>query len=237
MSFNLRGKPYVWISVIVGLALTLCFYHLLNSNDTDEFSFTSQDHEKNASNSDLSQNKEEAELTTDSSKKDMHNYDNEKLDQDSTDKSDEVTAYISGAVKDPGVYSLPVGSRLFQLLEKAGGEQEDALLEYLNLAAPLQDGEHIHVFKEGDDLEDKEIAVTDSTVSDNHNSAQTDKVNINNADASTLETLPGIGPVRADSIISYRETTGNFQRTDQIMEINGIGTGIYDQVKDMITVD
>ncbi|WVU12045.1 ComEA family DNA-binding protein [Natranaerobius thermophilus JW/NM-WN-LF] len=142
--------------------------------------------------------------------------------------TEELVVYISGGVKEPGVYTLPYGSRVYQLIELAGGELEDSLLELLNLASPLEDGQHIHIYREGDDIDYESQLVPD-------NKSQGDtKININTADITLLESLPGIGPVRAESIIKHREKVGEFTSIEQIMDVNGIGPGIFNQIKELI---
>lgn len=228
MPLNLRGKPYILIIIVILLASSFSLYRSLTDNAyNNSFILESQGNEN-----DMILESENSEIDT--AKKEEYNY-NEQV-QNSLEESEEVIVYISGAVKSPGVYSLPYGSRIFQLIDEAEGASEDALLEYLNLAELIQDGEHIHVFREGDEIVEEQMSNFHSVTND-ENKEQDGKVNINTADIAELETLPSIGPVRADNIVRHRESIGQFQRIDQIMEVNGIGTGIYDQINDLILVD
>ncbi len=130
-----------------------------------------------------------------------------------------------GAVKQPGVYELPVGSRVRDLVEAAGGFSAEADLErMINLARPLYDGEQVAFPVAGEKPES--AAVPD----------QPGRVNINHATAEELTTLPGIGPARAAQIIRHREEHGFFTDIIEIMDVSGIGEGIFNQIKDQITV-
>ncbi|OWZ83938.1 helix-hairpin-helix domain-containing protein [Natranaerobius trueperi] len=154
---------------------------------------------------------------------------NETEDEKNTQK---VVVYISGAVSTPGVFTLPEGSRVYQGIEMAGGKNEDALTEFLNLAALLQDGMHIHIPSEGEDMDQVNDDIN-MTFYQEENSL----INVNTANNNLLESLPGIGTVRAQNIIDYRENNGIFSTTDQIMEVNGIGQGIFSEIKELITVN
>lgn len=142
-----------------------------------------------------------------------------------------ITVYITGAVNNPGVYTLAEGSRVFHVLEKAGGQTEDADLESVNLAQPLYDGQPVFIPRSGD--RDNPLsgggAPAVSTLS-------TAKVNINTADKAQLETLPGIGSVKAQNIINYRQENGPFQRIEDLVNVNGIGEKTLEGMKDLITI-
>ncbi len=148
----------------------------------------------------------------------------------------EIIVYITGAVKSPGVYYLPPNSRVYNLIQAAGGETSTALLEVLNLAAPLSDGDHIIIYEKTDDWSMKDYYDFNSHHHSRASENIQEKININIADAVLLETLPGIGPVRADNIISFRDTTGSFTQIEDIKSVPGIGDGIFNQIKDLICV-
>ncbi len=142
--------------------------------------------------------------------------------------------HICGAVNKPGVYSLEAGSRLYQAIEAAGGFLEEAGEEYLNLAEQLSDGEKIYVptieEAEEESLSKKEL---ESTPTKEVNDG---KININTATSEKLCTLPGIGEGKAESIITYREKNGRFKCLEDIMNVEGIKEGLFQKIKDKITV-
>lgn len=148
---------------------------------------------------------------------------------------------VSGAVINPGVYSLPVGSRVGEAIEAAGGPRVDADLSDLNLAVPLQDGERVGVpFKQPTQPS------PDGLTPGRPNPPAGDEtptlsapalININSATLLELDTLPGIGPVKAQSIIDYREGHGPFNSIEEIIEVSGIGPSTFDGIKDLITVE
>ena len=135
-----------------------------------------------------------------------------------------ITVHLVGAVDNPGVYQLPVGSRVYELLEISGGVSDEADQEAVNQARPLLDGEQIYIHSIG------EAAVTASAVE------ATGKININQASAQELTSLPGIGDVRANQIISYRDEHGYFTSLDQIINVSGIGESTFENIVDQITI-
>lgn len=136
---------------------------------------------------------------------------------------------VSGAVLQPGVYTLPNGSRVIDAIEAAGGLTGEAVTKSLNMAAILEDGQQVWVPK-----------ITPTPIP---GSSSTDRasgveilVNINTASQSQLEELPEIGPVTAQRIIEYRENNGPFLKIEDIQKVDGIGTETFERIKDLITV-
>ncbi len=150
--------------------------------------------------------------------------------------------YITGAVKKPGVYTIPAGSRVYQALEYAGGFATNADQEAVNLAEPLEDGAHIKFFKIGENSAASTGTVQSSgaknqqTASTKTSSQQKGLININRASQQDLESLPGVGPKTAQAIISYREANGSFGRTEDLLLVKGIGPKKYDAIKGLISV-
>ncbi len=134
-----------------------------------------------------------------------------------------ITVHVVGAVNRPGVYQLAAGARVHQLLEQAGGPTADADLEAVNLARPLFDGEQVQIYRFGETPE-------------GGSGQGSGLININRATAAELETLPGIGPVRAKDIVQHREKYGNFKDITEIMDVSGIGEGIFKTIEDLITI-
>lgn len=135
-----------------------------------------------------------------------------------------LVVHVAGAVAAPGVYELPMGSRVRDAIAAAGGPAEGADLDSLNLAALLSDGEKVHVPKAGE-----------AAGSDGAGAAQ-GKLNLNSATARQLETLPGIGPVLAERIVAYRQMKGRFTSIRQLLEVEGIGAKKYEAIKGLVTV-
>ncbi len=138
----------------------------------------------------------------------------------------ELQVHVTGAVLRPGVYTLAKGARVGDAITSAGGALPDALLHGINLAKPLFDGEQIHV---------AQAALSDST-SKNEAESAAKLININTASAAELETLPGIGPVKAQAIIEYRQQHGAFARIEDLTKVSGIGAKTFEGLKHLITV-
>jgi competence protein ComEA len=136
---------------------------------------------------------------------------------------------VGGAVTNPGVYQLPVGSRVEDAIEAAGGMLPEAYTEIVNMAGPLTDGRKVLVPLKP--AESEYGSSTEATVGDSGG-----LININTADKAALMTLPGIGETKANAIIAYRTENGAFTDPEQLMEVNGIGPGTYDNLKDLITI-
>jgi competence protein ComEA len=135
-----------------------------------------------------------------------------------------ITVHLVGAVNYPGVYHLPAGSRVYELLDLCGGFAPEADRESLNQARPLLDGEQIHI---------KQAGEAPASSSESSSSA---KININQASASELTALPGIGEVRAGQIVDHREKNGYFKDPRELMDVSGIGDKTFDSIKDLVTV-
>ena len=150
-----------------------------------------------------------------------------------------VAVYVSGAVGAPGVYELPSAARADDALAAAGGASPDADLERVNLAKRVSDGEHIRVPRRGDpaalDAPPSQLPPTYAQPGGGEPSPPpAGKIDVNSADADTLETLPGIGPSRARAIIEYRQANGLFADVDALTEVRGIGDGILESIRDLI---
>ncbi|HTX91884.1 MAG TPA: ComEA family DNA-binding protein [Anaerolineales bacterium] len=130
-----------------------------------------------------------------------------------------VTVYITGAVATPGVYVLPEESRLDAAIKAAGGFVPGAEQESINLAQPLKDGQQVNV---------------PGIVDTSHVNAG--RVNINSATVTELDTLPGIGPTTAQSIVDYRLENGPFLTIQDIENVPGVGPATYADIQDYITV-
>ncbi|MBR3260968.1 MAG: helix-hairpin-helix domain-containing protein [Firmicutes bacterium] len=161
-------------------------------------------------------------------------YDEQAADQEAPAASSVAYVDISGEVNKPGVYKVTSETRLFEVIDMAGGLTENADPDSLNRAERVTDGQKIIVLSYD---ESSEIGKSSSSVPDcGLTSDEGDKVNINTADSSELQTIPGIGPAKAQSIIDYREQNGYFTTTEDIMDVTGIGQKTYASIKDYIVV-
>ncbi len=138
---------------------------------------------------------------------------------------------ISGAVAQPGVYSLAPGSRVGNALDAAGGLLPEADSQAINQAALLQDGQKLHVPIRS------AVQGTGQVSGGTPGASPGALIDINRATAEELDRLPGIGPVNAQNIIAYRLEHGAFTSIDAIQQVSGIGPGIYEQIKTLITVE
>ena len=160
--------------------------------------------------------------------------------------SGKIAVYVCGEVKNPGVYELTDGTRICDAVEAAGGFTKQAGREYWNLAEPLTDGQMLCVPTEAEAQKRQEEADSLQQTSSGagntskgfggDTSGETTLVNINTADATLLTSIPGIGQVRAEAVIAYRQEHGSFQRIEDIKKVSGIGDALFAKMKDHITV-
>jgi competence protein ComEA len=141
-----------------------------------------------------------------------------------------VRVYVSGAVTHPDVYELPPESIIKDAIEAAGGATNEADLDRINLALSVADGQHIYVPHQGEESP----PISPPTEPPDTASGQTGgKININTASQSEIESLPGIGPSRAQGIIEARP----YDSIEDIQKVPGIGEVTFQKLKDLITVD
>ena len=142
-----------------------------------------------------------------------------------TPSASEIQVYVAGAVNRPGVYYLNDGDRWIDAVEAAGGPTADADVEAINLALRLHDEDQVLVPRLG------EQAVLGSA-----QTPQNELVNINTASAAVLDSLPGIGEVRSQSIVDSRQRDGPFSRIEELVERKLIPQSVFDQIRELITV-
>lgn len=144
-------------------------------------------------------------------------------------ETEEIYVQVCGAVKHPGVYSLPQGSRVFHAVELAGGLSEEADAKSLNQAESLSDGQMIQVL-----TEEEAKALGDGPT--DAGSADDGKINLNTATREELLRLSGIGDAKADSILAWREQHGGFSQIEDLMKIEGIKEGVFSKIRDYVKV-
>jgi competence protein ComEA len=143
-----------------------------------------------------------------------------------------IVVHITGAVPRPGVYAMPKGARVQDVISAAGGFLAEADKGLINLARPLEDGEMLDI-PYADGFSPVIPTPVQSVIA---SGSETDLININTASSIELETLPGIGSTTAGKIITYRQEHGPFISIEDIINVSGIGPGTYERIKDLITV-
>lgn len=147
----------------------------------------------------------------------------------------EIYVHVCGCVKKPGVYRLHSGARTQEAVDAAGGFSEKANQTAWNLAEVLQDGMQIYIPSKDEAKEALKEEQSSGKVSSA--SQREDTVNINTASKEELVALPGIGESRAAAIIACREEKGSFTSIEEVKNVAGIGDGIFNRIKDLITVN
>ncbi|MGI8408081.1 MAG: helix-hairpin-helix domain-containing protein [Actinomycetota bacterium] len=141
-----------------------------------------------------------------------------------------VMVHVAGAVKAPGLYSLPVGSRVADAVEAAGGPTVKADLGTLNLAQLVLDGTKVEVLRKGSMPQAAPLSQPGSL------SSSPSIISLNSADQAALETIPGIGPVTAEAILQHRDEIGGFTSLEQLLDVSGIGPATYESMRDFISL-
>jgi len=154
-----------------------------------------------------------------------------------------VIIHITGAVKSPGVYQLKSTDRIVDAVKIAGGATEEANLDLINLAALLKDGQKIivpsKIYNEnGEEISKNIVNNAEAMYSSSSSSSDSisGEININTANATMLQALPGIGPVLSERIIEYRNQNGFFGVIDDIKDVSGIAEKKFEGIKDLICV-
>lgn len=181
--------------------------------------------------------KQKNEQITDVAQSSATNTSNDsKASQSTTEKLDKIYVEIKGSVAQPNVYQVAADARINDLVKLAGGLTKDADSRQINLAQPLQDGMSIYVPKKGEDLlvqEQTDPPVTSSAIGE---AGVPNKINLNQADATQLQQVSGIGPKKAADIIDYRQKDGPFKSVDELTNVNGIGEKTLANIRDELCV-
>ena len=155
-----------------------------------------------------------------------------KEEKEESPEQDLITVDVKGAVKSPGIYDLPVGSRVHDAVQKAGGLTDEADSKSLNLAQKVSDEALVYVPTKGEEVASQQTAsgTTPST-------SKEKKVNLNKASLEELKQVKGLGGKRAQDIIDHREANGKFKSVDELKKVSGIGAKTIEKLKDYVTVD
>ena len=208
-------KEYKIIFICAGLGLALGAFFLLKPSSQTSVKETNLQTEVAAVSKDSSSEKEI-----------------KKEEKEESPEQDLITVDVKGAVKSPGIYDLPVGSRVHDAVQKAGGLTEEADSKSLNLAQKISDEALVYVPTKGEEAASQQVAsgTTPSTSKDK-------KVNLNKASLEELKQVKGLGGKRAQDIIDHREANGKFRSVDELKKVSGIGAKTIEKLKDYVTVD
>ena len=142
-----------------------------------------------------------------------------------------IVVEIKGEVMNPDVYTLNEGSIIKDLIEAAGGLTQDADISNINRAKEIKNHELIVIRNINDpNIEEKDEAKYNET----NEESDDGKISINDSDLSKLKEIPGIGEVKANSIISYREKNNGFKSIEELKNVDGIGEKTFEKIKDSI---
>ena len=145
-------------------------------------------------------------------------------------EQDLITVDVKGAVKTPGIYDLPVRSRINDAVQKAGGLTDNADSKSINLAQRISDEALVYV-------PTKEEVTSQEMPSSTSNSKENKKVNLNKASLEELKQVKGLGAKRAQDIIDHRDSNGKFKSVDELKKVSGIGAKTLEKLKEYVTVD
>ena len=204
-------KEYKIIVICTGLGLLVGGFFLLKPAPQTPVKETNLQAEVAAVSKDLSTEKEVKE---------------EPLEQDL------ITVDVKGAVKSPGIYDLPVGSRVNDAVQKAGGLTEQADSKSLNLAQKVSDEALVYVPTKGEEAASQQAGPGTAS-----STSKEKKVNLNKASLEELKQVKGLGGKRAQDIIDHREANGKFKSVDELKKVSGIGAKTIEKLKDYVTVD
>ena len=207
-------KEYKIIVICAGLGLALGGFFLLKPSSQTSVKETNLQAEVAAVSKDSTSEKEV-----------------KKEEKEESLEQDLITVDVKGAVKSPGIYDLPVGSRVHDAVQKAGGLTEEADSKSLNLAQKVSDEALVYVPTKGEEASQQTASGTTPSTS------KEKKVNLNKASLEELKQVKGLGGKRAQDIIDYRETNGKFKSVDELKKVSGIGAKTIEKLKDYVTVD
>ena len=182
------------------------------------------------------------------STKDVYNYEsfetNEEVAQEENKEEEKtIIIHVAGAVLNPGIVEVKENARIDDVIKAAGGATENSDLNQVNLAYAVEDGQKIYIPSKAEitkNDEDIETVIngtsSESILEGGENNTEGSLININTADETKLQELPGIGQSTALKIINYRKENGKFKSIEDIKNVSGIGDSKYESIKDLICV-
>lgn len=216
----LSKKQKIIFFIILAIMIAVIIYYIYSTLYKNDFSFTYET--TNLLTDDLIENTEDINISNSDSLED-----------------NSIIIYICGAVKENKVVKLKEHSRICDAIDAVGGLTKDADLTNINLAYILEDGEKIYIPKIGEEIKTEnkpENSSSSSYSTYSSNTVKNNKININKATQTELETIPGVGPSTAFKILDYREKNGKFSKIEDIKNVSGIGDAKYEKIKDYITL-
>jgi competence protein ComEA len=141
----------------------------------------------------------------------------------------EVFVHVAGAVQRPGVYRLEPGDRVIDAVTAAGGATPEAVVHAVNLAAPLSDGQRVHIPIEGEPIPIEAVSPSASP-------AATAPISVNSATEAELVALNGVGPVLAAAIVAHRTAHGPFTSIDGLLAVPGVGPAKLEALRAQATL-
>lgn len=223
---NLDNKKKIIISVVLIIILVVAFviYTLMDYSSYNELDLENEILKQNTQNS-------------------VENVETNDVNSSTNEIEEEkIAVHITGEVKKEGIIYLNKGARIVDAIEEAGGETKEADLSQVNLAYELQDGQKIYIPNKNEKISEYitensgNNVVIEGNESQGYEEGGNGKVNINTANQTELESLPGIGPALAQRIIEYREENGEFRSIEELQNVKGIGDSKYANIKDNVTV-
>lgn len=211
----LNKKQKVIIVIIAALMIMFVGYYIINkANDSEYIELETEEIE-------------ETEIA-----------ENEILNSEIAMKEKNIIIHVTGAVKKEGVVEIKEDSRISDAIDAAGGITEDADLSKINLAYIVRDGQKIYIPSINDqvDIENITEEAGENIIKEDYGISKGQKVNINTATQTELETLSGVGPSTALKIINYRNENGEFKKIEDLKNVPGIGDVKFEGLKESVCV-
>ena len=236
MEISNKMKIILSIALIIVAGIGFVVYLILNNSSDSELNledFLVNDAQENTTEG----NVEEINGMKDTNS--LNTNQNNAITQEAITK---IAIHIIGQVQQPGLIYLNEGARIADAIEEAGGETKEADLSQVNLAYVLQDGQKIYIPNKKEKITTYIIqdVGNNGVVEDNSNinleKGENKKVNINTANQTELDELPGIGDSIAQRIIDYREQNGSFKSIEELKEVKGIGDAKFEEIREHVTV-
>lgn len=207
----LNKKQKIILIIIVGFMIIFIGYYIMNKVSESNY------------------------IELDTSSEEETNYienDNKELEEE----SNQIVVHITGEVENEGIIKIEEGARISDVIENAGGVTKEADLSKINLAYTVQDGQKIYVpsINDKEEIETVTDNAGENVIQSNENNVKNERININTANQTELETLNGIGPSTALKIINYRNENGKFEKIEDIKNVPGIGDAKFENIKDNI---
>ncbi len=230
---KLKEKIIGALSILILSIIFLVAGYIINHNKEEEYKEVFLDEQQyvqsqNSKSNGENENTENKDSNKDSNKKDSENQENI--------NDNKIVVDIKGAVKAPKEYELKAGSRVRDLIEIAGGLTPEADEEKIYFSKILEDEQCIKIYKIGEEVLDSEIEVEEQQEKGTGAVDSKGKININKATVDELMTIPGIGQVKAQSIVDYRNENGKFNSVDELTNITGIGVKTLEKLRDKVDI-